>query len=285
MILAFLTLPAKAYYDLGRPAGYVNDYAGVLSAADKTALENKLTQFEADSSNEIAIATIKSLQGDTIENFAVKLFESWKIGKEDKDNGVLILVAVEDRKMRVEVGYGLEGALTDAQSYWVINNVMKPAFRESNYYGGLNGAVDKIVDATKGEYVPSETPKNSEEGGLLNIVFGLIWPFAFILIFLASILSRSKSWWAGGIIGLVIGVVVGLFVGFIWGVVGVLILTPLGLLFDFFVSKQYQKGKASGHYPWWIGGRGGFGGGGSGGGGFGGFGGGSSGGGGASGGW
>ncbi|MDD4901474.1 MAG: TPM domain-containing protein [Patescibacteria group bacterium] len=283
-LLLFFALPAFAYYNPGQPSGFVNDYTGTLAAEQKQALENKLSQFEKETSNEIAVVMIKSLQDDTIENFAVKLFEDWKIGKQGKDNGVLVLVAKEDKEMRIEVGYGLEGALTDAQAGWIVNQLMKPAFKNNDFFGGLDAAVEKIMAATKGEYVPSQSASASS-GGNFNI-FDFGWLGVFLFVWLASILGRSKSWWAGGVIGGIIGVVIGIIKGFLFfGIISIAILAPLGLLFDFIVSKKYQAGKASGHIPWWIGGgRGGHGGfGGSSG--FGGFGGGFSGGGGASGRW
>jgi len=123
---------ALAYTNPGSPTGFVNDFAGVFSGEQKATLEQKLVTFEKETSNEITVVTIKALDGDTIENFAVKLFEDWEIGKKDKDNGVLVLLAMDDRQMRIEVGYGLEGALTDAQSFWIINKIMKPAFQQEN---------------------------------------------------------------------------------------------------------------------------------------------------------
>lgn len=270
---------AFAFVSPGQPTGLVNDFANVLSAEQKQQLENKLQQFKASTGNEIAVAVINSLQDDIIENFAVDLFKEWGIGQKGQDNGVLILVAKEDRKMRIEVGYGLEGALTDAQSGWIIQQVMKPAFAENNFYQGLDGAVDKIIAATQGEVIPSDSQAPRAKKLNIQYIFGAV---IFAFIWLASILGRSKSWWLGGVLGGISGVIIGFFVGFLYlGIIAIAVLAPLGLLFDFIVSKQYQAGKASGHLPWWIGG-GGFGGGR---GGFGGFGGGSSGGGGASGDW
>lgn len=265
------------YANPGSPEGFVNDFAGLLNQEEKIAIETKLDSFEKESSNEIAIVTIASLEGDSIENFAVKLFEEWGIGKKDKDNGVLVLIAKEDRQMRIEVGYGLEGSLTDAQSYWIIKNVMTPAFVSDDFYSGIDGAVDSIIQAVKGEYVPSE---DASDSGFDNVN----WFFLiFVLpIWLTSILARSKSWWLGGVIGAIIGFVIGLIKGFLYigfGAIGVFAL--LGLLFDFIVSKKYQKNRSQGGTPpWWMGG-GGKGGGSH----FGGFGGGISGGGGASGRW
>jgi len=288
IFLFLLAFPVSAYYNPGTPSGFVNDFAGVIDANTKQSLEQKLVDFEKESSNEISVVTIKNLGGDYIENFASELFKEWGIGKEKQDNGVLVLVAVEDRKMRIEVGYGLEGALTDAQSNWIINNEMKPAFQAEKYGEGINLAVDKIISATKGEYVPADgspTPRGeSDSPSKWNWEF-IFWIVIGLFMWLAAILGRSKSWWAGGVIGGVAGVVIALIWGFLWMGVGSIIgLIIFGLLFDFIVSKNYQSAKTSGrNLPWWFGG-GGFGGG-AGGGGFGGFGGGMSGGGGSSGSW
>lgn len=280
LLLLLVAWPCFAYYSLGKPTGFVNDFANVLTNEQRQNLEIKLSESAKNSSNEISVVIIKSLKDDTVENFAVQLFKDLGIGKKGKDNGVLIFVAIDDRQMRIEVGYGLEGSLTDAQSYWIINQVMKPAFKSNDYYLGINGAVDKIIGATKGEYIPSskQSKKTTHNFEFIFyvVVFGFIW--------LSSILGRSKSWWLGGIIGFVVGVIIGLFKGFLYfGIVSIVILVPIGLLFDYIVSKNYQKSKITAIWPWWFGG-GGFGGG-RGGGGFGGFGGGGSGGGGSSGSW
>ncbi|MBU0646906.1 TPM domain-containing protein [Patescibacteria group bacterium] len=275
-LLLLIASPCLAYYNPGKPAGFVNDFANVLTNEQKQNLENKLSEFTKISSNEISVVIIKSLKDDTVENFAVQLFKDWGIGKKGKDNGVLILVAIDDRKMRIEVGYGLEGALTDAQSSWIGNQIIKPAFKSGDYYQGFNGAVDKIILATKGEYIPEDKGNETKQSGVnLDVIFYIA---IFGFMWLSSILGRSKSWWLGGAIGGVVGIIIGLFKGFLFfGLISIAVLAPLGLLFDFFVSKSYQKSKASGIFPWWIGGgRGG---------GFGGFGGGSSGGGGFSGDW
>ncbi len=281
-LILLLIAPAIvfAYTNPGSPSGFLNDFAGLLNAEEKSAIETKLVDFEKTSGNEIAVAIVPSLDGDTVENFAVKLFEDWGIGKADKDNGVLILISRDDREIRIEVGYGLEGALTDAQSYWVIKNIMTPTFASGDFYSGIDKGIDKIIEATKGEYVPSQSSDSSPYDYLIRQWFFLIF---IIPIWLTSILARSKSWWLGGIIGGIIGVVIGLIKGFLYMGLGAIgILTVLGLLFDFFVSKKYQKFRSGGGRipPWWMGGSGR-----GGGSHFGGFGGGMSGGGGASGRW
>ncbi len=275
----FLLPPlTSAYTNPGKPTGFVNDFAGVLSVEDKSFLENKLSALEKSTSDEISIVIIKSLGGDTIENFAVKLYADWGIGKEAEDNGALILVALEDREIRIEVGYGLEPVLTDLTSSRIINETITPKFKTGDYAGGLSDGVDQItsllIGGTMSPEIQTEQPSN----------FNWFYYIPLIFLYFAAVLGRSKSWWLGGVFGGFIGVVLGfvytLFVGLVAG--GVLIL--LGLLIDFFVSGQYAKHKSAGTaIPWWIGGGGGSGG--FGGGGFGGFGGGMSGGGGSSGRW
>lgn len=286
LLLAFLfsfLLPAVSLAQAGafQPQGFVSDFAGLLAPSEIEELNVKLSDFEKSTGVEIAVVTIPSLEGDTIENFAVELFEEWGIGKKGQDNGALLLVARDDRAVRIEVGYGLEGVLTDIQSYWIIQNVIVPAFQTGNFFEGINGAVDEIIGAAGGEEIPAY--QSSPQGGSNSFIFQWFWLIFFLPIWLASILGRSKSWWAGGVLGGIAGVILGIIYGFVFtGIISIAVLVPSGLLFDFLVSRAYARGKVSGHIPWWIGGgRGG----GFGGGGFGGFGGGHSGGGGASGRW
>jgi uncharacterized protein len=243
----------NAYYNPGQPEGFVNDYSGTFTIEQKQLLENKLAQFERDSSNEIAVVLINDLQGDTIENFAEKLFKDWGIGKKDKNNGILILLAKNDHETRIEVGYGLESFFTDAHSDWTINKIMKPAFQSEDFYRGIDGAIDKIIITVKGENVPAlAADRNQNSNFDWRKIFGIAF---FGFIWLAAILGRSKSWWFGGALGAIIGIIIGVIKGFFYfGIIAFAILTPLGLLFDFIVSTQYKASKSRGHVPWWLGG-------------------------------
>lgn len=278
LFLLFFSSTTQAYYSPGQPTGFVNDYTDTFSIEQKQLLEAKLLEFEKETGNEISIVIINNLENDTIENFTEKIFQDWGIGKKGEDNGVLILVAKENREMRIEVGYGLEGVLTDAQTNWIITKIMKPAFQENNFFSGLNRAIDKIIQTKKGEIIPNlENINNSNK---LKNYESIIWISLLGFYWILSVLGRSKSWWLGGIFGAVIGMIFGFIKGFIYfGIISLVILIPIGLLFDYIVSKQYKRGKSKGHIPWWIGGGNGKGGG------FGGFGGGMSGGGGSSGRW
>ena len=278
-IIFLIPLIVLAYQNLGTPKGFINDFAGMLTAEQKQALETKISSFEKDTSNELVVVTIPNLAGDTIENFAVKLFEDWKIGKKNKDNGALLLIARDDRQMRIEVGYGLEGSLTDAQSFWIIQNVLKPAFQKGDFYGGINSGIDNIISITKGEFRP-DVNSNSSKGFSVNSIFFMIWGSWILFVWLGSILARSKSWWGGGVAGGAIALIIGLVFTLLFALVSAVILIPLGLWLDYVVSRKYKVVKETGQpLPWWIGGRGGSS---NDGGGFGGFGGGGSGGGGSS---
>ncbi len=283
LFLLFLSFPfsGKAYYDLGKPAGYINDYAHVLTASQKESLNGKISVFEKETGNEIAVVFIQSLKDDTIENFAVKLFEQWGIGKKDKDNGVLILIAIDDRKMRIEVGYGLEGALTDAQASWIINDVMKPAFKESSYYQGVDGAVDKIISATKGEYVPSASDSP------IKVIKKIFFSFIVLLGFFIKAIT-TESLWIAGLFGFIFGALLSWVLGKL-SVTGFLvdyaIITMIGcalfsVILNMWLSKTDSGKKIRKRFSVWPRGVSG-----SDGGGFGGFGGGGSGGGGSSGSW
>ena len=151
-IAAFL-LPqaALAYKNPGAPSGFVNDFAGMIPAGERQTLESKLSAFEKSSGSEIVVAVIPSLDGDTVENFAIELFKDWGIGKKGQDNGALLLISRDDRKLRIEVGYGLEGTLTDATSFQIVNQTLTPAFKAGRYYDGINAATDQMMAAISGQ--------------------------------------------------------------------------------------------------------------------------------------
>ncbi len=145
----------------------------------------------------MAVLTIPSLEGDPLEDFSMRVVETWKLGREDADDGVLILIARDERRMRIEVGYGLEGALTDAQSGRIIDHLMTPRFREGDFDGGVGAAVDAVSSAIRGE--PVEFPeKRTETTGFnpASFIFLLIFGLPFIGIALSA---RGAAGWIVGI--------------------------------------------------------------------------------------
>jgi len=289
--LAVMMLPAGSIpvsaQNFPNLTGYVNDDAGLLSQQAKAELESKLAQLEKDTTAQVFVATIKSLEGDSIEDYANRLFEQWKIGQKDKNNGVLFLVALDDRKMRIEVGYGLEPVITDGRAGRIRDEDVLPLFKNNDYEGGIKAGVASIE-----KYVRDGTPPAPLEENPVKSMFG-DFVFAFfilsiITIYLSGFMARSKSVWMGGIWGAIAGVIMGLSIGGIAALIVMpLIFAGLGLGTDSLLSRNYQKLKEAGKSTDWHKTGGGFWGGfgGGSGGGFGGGGGGMSGGGGASGGW
>jgi uncharacterized protein len=145
-----LVLPALAL-DFPALSGRVVDDAGVLDEGTRAALTQKLAEFEAKSTDQFVVVTLKSLQRTSIEDFGVELGRHWQIGQRDKNNGVLLIVAPNERRVRIEVGYGLEGALTDAVSRLIIENGITPRFRAGDFAGGITRGVDDIISVLSGD--------------------------------------------------------------------------------------------------------------------------------------
>ena len=287
LIFLLLAVPFSLHaFDVPiRPTGFVQDYGGILTTPQIENLEAKLQVFEQNTTNEIAIVTIPSLDGDVIENVAQEIFSKWSIGKKDKNNGVLFLISLSDRKTRIQTGYGVEGDLTDLGTSYIQEDLIKPTFQSGDYYVGINAAVDKMIEALGGSnIVPKDYSITSKSP--FSLPFNLIIFFVIIVFqILAAILGRSKSWWHGGVLGGGVSLIIWHFfiASLLTAIPVIFLFIGFGLLFDFIVSRAYTQKQNSGRYPWWFGGGGGgFGGSG---GGFGGWGGGSSGGGGSSSSW
>src|SRR5262249_762373 len=137
------------------PTARLNDYAGLLSPAERQRIEALLTERERATGTQMAIAVFKSLDGENLEDVANRLFQQWRLGQKKLDNGVLLVVFIEDRKLRIEVGYGLEGALPDAEASQIIRNVIVPRFRERQYAAGLEAATVAVFERIK----PGSTPE------------------------------------------------------------------------------------------------------------------------------
>ena len=172
------------------PQGFVSDFAKIIENDD--VLEIKLESYESKTSNEIAIATVQSIGEVSIEEYAVTLFEKWGIGKEDKDNGILLLVALEEKKVRIEVGYGLEGVVPDSVAGSIIRNEITPSFSEGNYSEGIEKAVDALIASIGGEYIEEESEPASNNG---RIIFFVI---LIVVIFFIIIISRFSKGGTGG---------------------------------------------------------------------------------------
>jgi uncharacterized protein len=187
LLSLFLVLVASLAYALTFPAltGRVVDDAGILDPATKAALERKLADFESKTSGQLVVVTLKSLQGTSIEDYGYQLGRHWQIGQKDKNTGALLIVAPNERKVRVEVGYGFEGTLTDAVSRLIIENSIIPRFRANDFSGGINRGVDDIIQAVSvdpEEWKARAKQRPDDQPGLLDVLALALFLFIFFMI-------------------------------------------------------------------------------------------------------
>src|SRR5512139_2954800 len=180
VVLLLLAAPALALEVPSAPQGRVSDYTGALTVDQRRNLEEKLARFEEETANQIAVVIIPTLAGDSLEDYSIRLAEKWRIGRKRKDNGVILLVVLQDRKIRMEVGYGLEGVLPDSLAGDIIRREIAPRFGQGQFYQGIQSGVDAIMAATKGEYRPAS--RTGRGGGSLS----WIWVILFVLFVLSA---------------------------------------------------------------------------------------------------
>jgi uncharacterized protein len=212
--VAFLLLPASlAALDAPAMNGAVNDLAGVIGTAEKAELSNYLDAVNAQTGVQVAVLTVASLEGDSIEAFSMRVAEEWKLGQADKDNGALLVVAVAERSLRIEVGYGLEGELTDMKTGLIIRNVIVPYFKGGNYGGGIIAGVRNIVGIATGDASivaqavqnPQTRSGSSSGSGFAGIIF-----FIFFILSMLGGIGRRRHGGGGGLLGaLLLGTLLG----------------------------------------------------------------------------
>jgi uncharacterized protein len=261
--------------------GRVVDQTGTLSSNDIASLTQKLKDFETRKGSQIAVLIVPTTAPETIEQYSIRVAEAWKIGRKKIDDGAILLVAKDDHKLRIEVGYGLEGALTDVTSQRIIDEIITPKFRSGDFAGGISAGVDRIIGVVDGEPLPTPAPRQQDSGSALSQLINPFNPFVIIGVlvlggFLRSVLGRLVGSLAtGGLIGLVAWLIIG---SLVVSVIAAAIASVFTLLSDSLGSGAVGRGGG------FVGGGGSFSGSSGGGGGFSG-GGGSFGGGGASGSW
>jgi uncharacterized protein len=278
-----VAVPALAAGDVAVPPlrARVTDLTGTLTAPQVRALETRLRDFESAKGSQIAVLVLPTTQPETIEQYSIRVADAWKIGRAKIDDGAILLVAKNDRKLRIEVGRGLEGAIPDAVAKRVVSDIITPRFRDGDFYGGIAAGTEALMKLVEGEPLPAprgQFPQSSVHGDPLQLVVILV----FAALILGAVFSRLIGRFlgavaTGGIIGALVWVIAGVFVA-----AGI-----AGFLAFMFVLLSGAFGSLGGGRGGWSSGGfsgGGFGGGSFGGGGFSGGGGGFSGGG-ASGSW
>jgi uncharacterized protein len=258
-VLLGLTLCAAGQVPVPPLSARVTDLTGTLTAGQQTALEQKLAAFESAKGSQLAVLIVPTTQPEEIEEYSIRVVDAWKLGRKGVDDGALLLVAKDDHHVRIEVGRGLEGVLTDALTNRILDETVKPAFRLGNYYGGIDAGLDQMMKLVQGEPLPPpeqawQGARRSHGGG------GLLLPLLFAVL-VGSTLLRS-------IFGRTLGsVLTGAGAGLLVWIAGyAIVLAGLAALGGFAFTLLGGLGRGSG---WSSGGFGGFGGG-LGGGGFGG---------------
>ena len=242
----------------------VTDLTQTLTPEQQSQLETKLADFEQQKGSQIAVLIIASTKPEEIEQYSIRVVDAWKLGREKPDDGLLVLVAKDDRKMRIEVGYGLEGAIPDLIAKRIITEIMVPSFRQGDFYGGINNALEQLMRLISGERLP-EPAHSKPNGGKLWDMMYLVLIGAFVV---GGILRAVFGSFLGGMLN---GGFIGMLVWFFGG--GLIVALVSGVIAFFFtfaggsglghIGGFGGGGHSAGSGGWSGGGGGGFGGGGA----------------------
>ncbi len=242
-LIPFFSSIASA--DVAVPAltARVTDETGTLTSEQRSALEQTLRAFEEKKGSQVSVLIVPTTQPETIEQYSIRVVDQWKLGRKHVDDGVLLIVAKDDRTLRIEVGYGLEGVLTDATSNRIINEVIVPRFRQGDFYGGIAAGIDSVMSVINGEPLPPP----DHTAGRTTGKFGGYLPILFVLTMVVGGVLRS-------LLGRLPGSVVtgGAVAGIAWLLSGALFVAivagAIGLMFTLFGSGlgAYVGGRAMG---------------------------------------
>jgi uncharacterized protein len=247
--------------------GHVVDQTGVLSAEQSSTLEQTLQAFEARKGSQLAVLIVPTTAPEAIEQYSIRVAEQWKLGRKKIDDGAILLVAKDDHTLRIEVGYGLEGALTDATSKRIISEIIVPHFRQGDFYAGISAGVDQIIRVVDGEPLPAPSAKGSGVG----VRFESYFPVLLVLAILGGGMLRGLfgrfpgAVVTGGVVGMVAWLFAGaVAVGVIAGVLALLFTLLSGGTGGFGMINTLAMASRSGFGGGFGGGGGGFTGGGGG---------------------
>jgi len=239
-LLIFISAASIWALDVPPLKGRVNDYAGMISPQTRQVLETKLAALEKSDSTQLVILTIPSLEGESLEEFSIKVAETWGLGQAELDNGVLFLVAKEERKVRLEVGYGLEGALTDLLAGRIIDYEIVPRFKAGELDAGFIQGVEAVTAAVRGEYKPPERKPGRDSGGSG-------WFFVLFMPFLVVTFLAAHSRILGAVAGAVFFPIIAWLVWSL-GFLTVLLFIPLGFILGLLAPLFWVFSGGGGHY-------------------------------------
>lgn len=246
-LLVGLALPAFALVAVPQLTGRVVDRTGTLSGGDIAQLTQTLADLEKRKGSQIAVLVVPTTDGEPIEQFSLRVAEAWKIGRKKIDDGALLVVAKNDRRLRIEVGYGLEGVLTDVTARRIIDEVITPKFKSGDFAGGVSAGVERLIGLINGEKLPEPEPAHWDSSQFSSVIDA--FPFWLALAFVVSGMLR-------GLLGRLIGsVATGVFAaGLAWYLIGILSIAlgagalafVIAMFIDFVSSSGLGSGGRSG---------------------------------------
>lgn len=239
LILIFCFTGKIMAFSVPAYSGFVNDFAKVLNSQTKADLENQLREEAAKENGvEIAVITLSNLDGQPVEDIALQFFDSWKIGKKNSDNGVLLLLAIKEREIRIQTGYGAEVFLPDAVAGDIIRNQIVPYLAKGDYDGAVNAGVEAIIlrgqTIDKKEITQNKSLTSGEIFGIAKNSPVILMFLGVLISYLVAFLGRSKAWWPGGVVGAIIGYI-------FWQMSGAVFVGIIGLFMDFILSRNYKN--------------------------------------------
>lgn len=263
ILVLFLIFPvfAQDYQPIPPLEKRVTDLIGLLSSGESNAIEQKLAQFEQEKGSQIVVLIMSTTKPEEIEQYSIRLAEDWKVGREGVDDGIILLVAKDDRKLRIEVGYGLEGAVPDAYSKRIIEQIILPQFRDGDFYHGIDSGVDALIALVSGEElpVPDNVSANQDSGGSILTLFMII--MFFVVAALGSFVRKKVGKFGGFMIMFAIVFLLGwLFMDLVSGLIAAVFVSIFSS-----VPGRGGRGGRGGYYVGgggWSSGGGGFSGGG-----------------------
>jgi len=247
LLALFICFAFTAWADVAIPqlTGRVVDQTGTLSESDKAALTQKLRDLETRKGSQIAVLIVPTTEPETIEQFSIRVAEAWKIGRKKIDDGALMVVAKNDHHLRIEVGYGLEGSLTDVTTHRIIDEDITPKFKAGDFAGGISAGIDKMIKVIDGEPLPAREPPHWQDTGamdasdLLNpvVLFGLFIVGAFLRTLLGRLVGAAAT---GGVAALA--------AWFIAGSVGAALLLGVVAFFVTMIAGSFMQAGPPGRY-------------------------------------
>lgn len=232
LALAGLLGPARADVPIPPLSARVTDLTGTLTAQQKGELESRIAAFEAKRGSQIAVLMLPTTKPEEIEQFSIRLAEAWKIGRRKVDDGLILVVAKDDRRLRIEVGYGLEGAIPDALARRIIDERITPRFKEGDFYGGVRDGVDQLIRLAEGEKLPEPAARAASRGDRdpVSALFDYAVPALVFIVIAGGVLKLLLGRFAGS---LATGALLGLAALLFLNVIAAIVAAVMGFLFAF----------------------------------------------------